>query len=296
LPHEELNRVIKERDRISEERDILNTELQQLQAEANELLARYESEKREIRNYMMMQDQSLQYALNAYEHQKKYTHAILSKLNQRSLVLKDQNIVTMDKLISTSPSFKWETMFEDVESLLKGKGQGAQLPSPWTGLTAPWPAEPPIPAVHWDKDEFLARLQRHFASSISHDASASPTPGPLDSERAPKPEMNKASKPEMDKDERPKIVPEPEPYCSEPLNVDLDDKASKPEMDKDERPKIVPEPEPYSSEPVNVDLDGRPLPPGWTNEEHVCGPHFCKCSPDFYTCRPFLKQSMWRAT
>jgi small-conductance mechanosensitive channel len=245
LPHEELNRVIKERDRISEERDNLYAEVQQLRAEGNELLARYESEKREIRNYMMKQDQGLQNALNAYEHQKKYTQAILSKVNQRSLVLKDQSIVTMDKLISTSPSFKWENMFEDVENLLTGKSQGAQLPSPWTGLQAPWPADPQIPPVDWDKDEFLERLQRHFASSI----------GPLDSQRAPEPEM-----------------------------------------DKDERPELAPQPEPYSS---CVDLDGRPLPPGWTNEEHVCGPIFA-CDPLYFlqaiTRRPFLKQSMWRAT
>lgn len=227
LPYEELNRVIKERDRISEERDELFAEVKQLRAEVaelrpmrngfeaekNELLTRYENEKREIRNYMMKQDQSLLNVQNAYEHQKQYTRAILSKLSQRSMVLKSQHIVTVPELQSTAPSFKWDIMFDDVEAAYNKE----------TGSNAKLPAEPPIPPVEWNKEEFLARLQRHFAASIN-----SPPPADV-----------------------PRRDAEPEP--------------EKEQIDESEREQM----NAFQREQANVDLDGRPLPPGWTNEEHV---------------------------
>ena len=219
MPYEELNRVIKERDRISEERDDLFAEVQNLrtevaelrpmrngfEAERRELLTRYEDEKREIRNFMMEQDQNLLKAQNAYEHQKKYTRDILSKLSKRSMVLKSQHIVTVSELEATSPTFKWGLMFDDVEAAFRKENN----------LEATLLAEPPIPQVEWDKEEFLERLQRHFSA-------------PMDSQPS---EDARAQETE----------PEPE------------------------------------REQMNVDLDGRPLPPGWTNEEHVSSFPFDPC-------------------
>ena len=62
-----LDQVVKERDRLAQEIVELHA---QLEAERKELLHRYEIEKKEIRSYMMQQDQELAQAKHAYQHQK----------------------------------------------------------------------------------------------------------------------------------------------------------------------------------------------------------------------------------
>ena len=90
MPYEELNRVVKERDRMTEERDTLYHEVKLLRAEVGELrplrelfevektelLERYEMEKKLIREYMKMEDQSLEQATATVEHQQKYIQTL----------------------------------------------------------------------------------------------------------------------------------------------------------------------------------------------------------------------------
>lgn len=188
MPYEELNRVVKERDRLGEDRDNLYSELKRLRAEVAELrplrdhyeiekaelLQRYEKEKKEIRNYMMVQDQKLTQAQNTYDHQKAYIDQLsqfIDKIRlpeERLLQLKRRVIVTEQELHRKASTFNWDLLFEDLEHVYEDRVAlgGVAMKNP--------PEFGPIPAVHWDKEEFLARLQRHFASAIASSPAKSP--------------------------------------------------------------------------------------------------------------------------
>jgi hypothetical protein len=188
MPYEELNRVVKERDRLAEERDNLYSELKRLRSEVAELrplsehyetdkaelLQRYETEKKEIRNYMMIQDQKLTQALNAYDHQKAYIDDLQQYIDrirlpeERLLQLKRRVVVTEQELHLKADTFNWDLLFQDLEHVYHDRvqhGGDAMEPPPTLG---------PIPAVHWDRDEFLARLQRHFANAVGSSPAKSP--------------------------------------------------------------------------------------------------------------------------
>jgi hypothetical protein len=228
LPYEELNRVVKERDRLAEENDELrkyraSVDIEQIQREKAELLNRYELEKREIRSYMMKQDQQLAQALHTGDCQGEYIAQLQDYIETlrlpkgRLLQIKNSVIVTEEELHEKASTFKWDLMFEDLEHVyaeeIREGGRGMQPP----------PVMPSIPPVQWDKDEFLARLQRHFKENVGRSAPNDPPPQTVEAS--------------YEEDE----ISQVDGGSSRDIN-----------------------------EEPGVDLDGRPLPPGWTNEEHVC--------------------------
>ena len=243
LPYEELNRVVKERDRLAEENDELrryraSVDLEQINREKAELLNRYEIEKREIRAYMMKQDQQLAQAQHACDCQREYIAQLQGYMANtrlpegRLLQIQNRVIVTEDELRREASTFKWDLMFQDIEHVyaeqVRRGGLGMQLP----------PKMPDTQPVHWDKDEFLARLQRHFSERVD-----------LGNSRHGAPLTPMTSLPAEKIDALP-----PSDEGSGRVSAEED---------------------------LGVDLDGRPLPPGWTNEEHVSPPLLHLCSINF---------------
>ena len=170
----ELDALKQERNSLAEENDKLRNELQMVrenmrekyESERHELLGRYEAEKREIRAYMIQQDQKLTQAQHAYNHQSDcidqlqvYIHK--TRLPQGRSIQLSSYVVPESELHVRSPSFDWQLMFEDLEHVFaediqRAKGQDILTP----------PTLPACPPAQWDKDEFLSRLQRHFTDIV----------------------------------------------------------------------------------------------------------------------------------
>lgn len=233
LPYEELNRVVKERDRLAEENDELrryraSVDVEQIEREKAELLNRYELEKKEIRAYMMKQDHQLAQALHACDCQREYIAQLQGYIANtrlpegRLLQIKNKVVVREDDLRREASTFNWDQMFHDIEQVYTEEvsrgGPSMQPP----------PAMPEVVPVQWDKDEFLARLQRHFSENVNvgkstADTTPPQTSLPLEATEAPPAEDEGSARGATEED-------------------------------------------------PGVDFDGRPLPPGWTNEEHVSFP------------------------